>query len=78
MEADPAPASLENAARLNPTSKTPMKPPTPMAVGLKASSGRETLQQHVSPSSTVIEMVLLICNGLRFKSGDFLHYILGS
>ena len=37
IEADPAPASFENAALLNPTIKTPITPPTPIAVGLKAS-----------------------------------------
>ena len=37
MEAEPAPASFENAALLNPTSKTPITPPTPIAVGLNAS-----------------------------------------
>ena len=37
IEAEPAPASFEKAARLNPTIKTPMIPPTPMALGLNAS-----------------------------------------
>ena len=37
IEAEPAPASFENAALLNPTSKTPIIPPTPIAVGLNAS-----------------------------------------
>ncbi len=37
IDADPAPASFENAALLNPTSNTPITPPTPIAVGLKAS-----------------------------------------
>ena len=37
IEADPAPASLENAALLNPTNKTPITLPTPIAVGLNAS-----------------------------------------
>ena len=37
IEAEPAPASFENAARLNQTIRTPITPPTPTAVGLKAS-----------------------------------------
>ena len=37
IEAEPAPASFENAALLNPTNKTPITPPTPIAVGLNAS-----------------------------------------
>ena len=37
IDADPAPASLEKAALLNPTNKTPIILPTPMAVGLNAS-----------------------------------------
>ena len=37
IDAEPAPASFENAALLNPTSNTPITPPTPIAVGLKAS-----------------------------------------
>ena len=37
MEADPAPASFENAALLNPTRSTPITPPTPIACGLNAS-----------------------------------------
>ena len=35
IEADPAPASFENAALLNPITNTPIKPPNP-ACGLKA------------------------------------------
>ena len=38
IDAEPAPASLEKAARLKPTKSTPMIDPTPKAVGLKASS----------------------------------------
>ena len=37
IDAEPAPASLENAALLNPTSNTPIIPPTPIAFGLNAS-----------------------------------------
>ena len=37
IDAEPAPASLEKAALLNPTIKTPIIPPTPIAVGLNAS-----------------------------------------
>ena len=37
IDAEPAPASLENAALLKPTNNTPINPPTPIAVGLKAS-----------------------------------------
>ena len=37
IEADPAPASLEKAALLNPTNNTPITLPTPTAVGLNAS-----------------------------------------
>src|SRR5690606_23080039 len=37
MDAEPAPASLENAALLKPTNKTPITEPTPIAVGLNAS-----------------------------------------
>ena len=37
IDAEPAPASFENAALLNPTNKTPITPPTPIAVGLNAS-----------------------------------------
>ena len=36
IEADPAPASLEKAARRNPMSSTPMTPPTPTALGSNA------------------------------------------
>ena len=36
MDADPAPASLENAALLKPTNNTPIIPPTPTAFGLNA------------------------------------------
>ena len=35
MDAEPAPASLENAARLNPVINTPSNPPSP-ACGLNA------------------------------------------
>ena len=37
IEAEPAPASFENAALLKPTIRTPITPPTPIAVGLNAS-----------------------------------------
>jgi hypothetical protein len=37
IDAEPAPASLEKAALLNPTKSTPITLPTPIAVGLKAS-----------------------------------------
>ena len=37
IEAEPAPASFEKAALLNPTNKTPITLPTPIAGGLKAS-----------------------------------------
>ena len=37
MDAEPTPASFEKAALLNPTIKTPITPPTPIAVGLNAS-----------------------------------------
>ena len=37
MDADPAPASLEKAALLKPTKRTPIILPTPIAVGLNAS-----------------------------------------
>ena len=46
MDAEPAPASLLNAALLNPTNKTPIKPPTPIAVGLKASL---KIKENASP-----------------------------
>ena len=37
IDAEPAPASLEKAALLNPTKRTPITPPTPIALGLNAS-----------------------------------------
>lgn len=37
IDADPAPASFEKAALLNPISSTPITPPTPAALGLNAS-----------------------------------------
>ena len=37
IDAEPTPASFEKAALLNPTIRTPIIPPTPIAVGLKAS-----------------------------------------
>ena len=45
IEAEPAPASFEKAARLKPTIKTPMTPPTPIAFGLNAS---ETISEIAS------------------------------
>ena len=36
IDAEPAPASFENAARLKPTKRTPIMLPTPIVVGLKA------------------------------------------
>ena len=55
IEAEPAPASLEKAALLNPTNKTPIIPPTPIALGLNAS---EIINPNAS--STQLKFVIII------------------
>ena len=52
IDADPAPASLENAALLNPTNNTPITPPTPIALGLNASL-------KINPNASSIKEKLL-------------------
>jgi hypothetical protein len=46
------------------------------SLALHVSSLGRSVDQHLIPSSAVAKDVLLICNYLRMKSGDFLHYIL--
>ena len=62
IDAEPAPASFENAALWKPTNKTPIIEPTPKAVGLNASV-------IIKPTASSIKLKLLsiIYNYYNFK-----------